>query len=73
MAGPQASVLTVHKLCLLQTMEEEERGMKGEKERQEFGFESWVFKCRDCDRQRKELDNTMERRKYRYMTCTDQV
>lgn len=57
MAGPQASVLTVHKLCLLQTMEEEERGKASsearEKERQEFGVESWVFKCRDCDRQRK--------------------
>lgn len=56
MAGPQASVLTVHKLCLLQTMEEERRKASleaREKERQEFGVESWVFKCRDCDRQRK--------------------
>lgn len=54
MAGPQASVLTVHKLCLLQTMEEEERGTKGEKERQEFGVESRVFKCRDCDSAKEE-------------------
>lgn len=56
MAGPQASVLTVHKLCLLQTMEEERRKASleaREKKRQEFGVESWVFKCRDCDRQRK--------------------